>query len=336
MDSLKLAETLEYAIEHDLPTFVWGKPGIGKTQIVRQVAAKLGRKCLSLTLATMESVDLRGLPMHAPKGVEWARPDFLVRLDELGDGAVLFVDEANANAQSVQVPLMQLVLERHIGPHALPDGTRIVMAGNRMSDKAAAQRMNTALADRLFHVDFEASLKPWLKWASSAGVHPAVLAFLMLRGEGNVNRPGLFDPEQTPLADQRSRPGPRAWTDAARAVDAPDSVRFGLIAGRVGEAAAAEFEGFLKVFRSLPPIPQIIAKPDTATVPDEPSLQYAVSVALGHAANPANLAAVSQYMGRVGREFQIVTMTDAVRRKPELAETPAYIRWAAANADVAI
>lgn len=336
MDAIKLTESLSYAIEHDLPVMLWGDTGIGKTEIVKQVAAALGRPCLVETLATMESVDLRGLPMNGADGVVWNRPDFLVRLDKLGKGAVLFVDEANANPPSVQVPIMQLVLNRHIGPHELPEGTRIVMAGNRMTDRAAAQRMNKALEDRLFHLDLEASLKPWLAWAAKANLHPAILAFLMLRGEGNVDRPGLFIWRDAKSQDQRSRPGPRAWASVASVVDAPDSIRFGLVAGRVGEAAAAEFEGFLSVFRNLPPIPQIIAKPDTAPVPSEPSLQYAVSVALGHAANAANLAAVSQYMARVGREFQIVTMTDAVRRKPALAETPAYIRWAAANADVAI
>jgi hypothetical protein len=284
----------------------------------------------------MESVDLRGLPRLTGNGVAWERPDFLVRLDAMGEGAVLFVDEANANGQSVQIPLMQLVLKRRIGPHELPKGKRLVLAGNRMADRAAAQRMNTALADRLFHVDFEASLKPWLAWASHAGLHPALLAFLMLRGEGNINRPGLFNQFDPAQADQRSRPGPRAWAAVSKAVDAPDSIRFGLIAGRVGEAAAGEFEGFLKVYRTLPPIQQIIGNPAGAPVPTEPSIQYAISVALGNAANAANFAAVLQYMARVGKEFQIVTATDAVRRKPDLCETPAFINWAASNADVAI
>jgi hypothetical protein len=104
----------------------------------------------------------------------------------------------------------------------------------------------------------------------------------------------------------------------------------------VGDAAAAEFEGFVRVYRSLPPILSIINNPTGAPVPSDPSTQYAVAVALSRASNPANFQNVLSYMRRVGREFEIVTVTDAIRRNPELCNTQAFIHWAASNADVAI
>ena len=111
-----------------------------------------------------------------------------------------------------------------------------------------------------------------------------------------------------------------------------------LVAGLVGEAAAGEFEGFVRIYKALPPIQQIIGAPDTAPVPSErdASTQYAVAVALSRASNAANFAAVLRYMARVGSEFETVTATDAVRRNPSLASTPAFIQWAASHADVAI
>lgn len=336
MDAIKLAESLDYCLANDLPAMIWGDVGIGKTDIAKQRAKACSAGTVVFTPATYESVDLRGIPSDKDgKEVIWLKPDFIADLYRAGPRPVLIIDEVNTN-KGIEVPLMQLILTRQIGPHKLPDGTRLLMTGNRMIDRGAANKMNKALEDRMFHLDLEASLKPWLAWAAGANIHPAILAFLMLRGEGNQDRPGLFICRDPKKQDQRSRPGPRAWASVSPCVDAPDSIRFGLIAGRVGEAAAGEFEGFLQVFRSMPPIPQIIAKPDTAPVPSEPSLRYAVSVALGHAANPVNLASVARYMLRVGKEFQIVTMTDAVRRKPELCETPAYIQWAATNADIAI
>lgn len=331
-------ETLAFSLANDVPCFLWGAPGIGKTDMVESAAAEAGRPCLTETLSTMEPVDLRGLPRTdaTTDSVRWSLPDFMARLHAMGPNPVLFVDEANANAAAIQVPLMQLALKRRIGPHALPDGCSVVLAGNRQGDRAAAQRMPTALANRLQHIDVEPELKAWLGWAASVALHPMVCAFLMLRGEGTTNRPGLlhqFDPSKPEV---RAFPSPRSWVQAARWADAPDHLRFGGIAGIVGEAAAAEFEGFVRVYRSLPPILSIISNPDTAAVPSDPSTQYAVAVALSRAANGANFANVLRYMSRVGREFEIVTATDAIRRHPDLTDTPAFIHWAARNADVAI
>lgn len=332
-------EQLRYCIRFNRPAFVWGGPGIGKTDTGEGAFADEGMPCLTETLGTMESVDLRGLPFRDGDSVKWSMPDFLARLWQMskdnGGPCGLFIDEANANAQSLQVPLMQLALKRRIGPHALPPECRVIFAGNRLSDRAAAQRMPTALANRLTHLHAEPDLKGFLAWAASVNLHPVVCALLMLRGEGTPHRPGLlyqFDATK----DEAAFPSPRSWAQAAPFFDAPDSIRFGLVAGTVGEGAAAEAEGFLKIYKNLPPIVSIIANPTNSPVPSDPSTQYAVAVALSRAANPANFAAVLQYMGRVGREFQIVTATDAVRRNPGLAETPAWIHWAAANSDVTI
>jgi len=335
MDAIGIASALDYALEHDLPTMLWGDTGIGKTDLVKQAGARAGRQVRTITPATYESVDLRGLPVDRGDRVDWTRPDFVADLFNMGAEPVLFVDEINTN-KALEVPLMQLILTRSIGPHKLPEGTRIVCAGNRTTDRAAAQRMGKALEDRLFHLDYEASLDSWLPWAATNGVHPAIIAFLRWRGKDSPGRPGLFIWRSKESQDMRSRPGPRAWAACSPVVDAPAALRFAFMSGRVGEAAAVEFEGFLDVWKNLPPIPQIIAKPDTCKIPSELSLQYAVSVALGHAADPVNIAAICQYMGRVGAEFQTVTMTDAVRRRADIAETPAYIRWAAQNSHLAI
>lgn len=329
-----VSAALAFNINANVPTFLMGPPGIGKTDMVADAAKSLGLSLHVETLATMEPVDLRGLPFREGDAVKWSKPEFLARLESLGASSVLFIDEANANAQAMQVPLMQLVLARRIGPHELPPGCRIVLAGNRQADRAAATRIPTALANRLCFLDVEPDLKAWLSWAAAADIHPAVVAFLMLRGEGTHSRPGLLFNFDVAKADARSFATPRAWAAVSRVVDAPDVIRPEIVKGLVGDIAAAEFEGFLQVYRSLPPLPQILADPDSAPVPSDPSIQYAVAVALSRASNPATFGNALRYMARIGTEFAIVTATDAVRRKPELAETPAYIRFAAANAEV--
>jgi DNA polymerase III delta prime subunit len=341
-----------HAIEADIPVMFHGSPGTGKTEALEALARDMGLPCLTETLSTMESVDLRGLPKLDGDSVVWAKPDFLLRLERLcaqsADGrALFFIDEINSNGQSVQVPLMQLFRKRAIGPHVLPAGVRLAAAGNLQSDRAAAQRMGTALANRMCHLPIEPptdteSVREWCKWAASVGLHPMVIALMMLRGAENGVRgqpgyqPGLlfnFNPDD-PTAPAFA--SPRSVAEVAKIADAPDASRFHLVRGLAGEAFATEFEGFVKVYRSAPPVLQIIANPTGAKVPQEPGVQYAVSLALARAANPGNFSAVLTYMQRVGREFEIVTATDAIRRNPDLTDTPAFINWAARNADVTI
>lgn len=347
MNLQSAGDALAIALKADVPVMLHGAPGIGKTELIEATAAKVGLPCLTEVLATMEAVDLRGLPVISGGSVAWSKPDFLARLEALGTEGVLFIDEANSNGQSVQIPLMQLAWKRQIGPHAIPPGWRIVMAGNRQSDRAAAQRMGTALANRLCHLDIEPPNSPegvraWAKWAAGAGIHPMVVAFIMLRGapSGVQGRPGYqpgllfaFNPDD---ASARAFPTPRAWSQVSKVADAPDAIRMHLVAGLVGEAAATEFEGFVRVYRSAPPVLAIISNPSGAKVPTEPGVQFAVALALARAADPGNFSAVVTYMQRVGREFEIVTVTDAIRRNPHLTDTSAFISWAARNADVTI
>jgi hypothetical protein len=345
-------ETAMHCVDLDIPVHLSGAPGIGKTDGMGGAARSRGYGFQAETLGTMESVDLRGLPGHDGNGgVVWSKPDFLVRLDKLAAEfshtlVVFMIDEINANGASVQVPCMALIRERHLGPHYLPANVRIVTAGNRGSDRAAAQRMGTALANRLCHVEVDSpacveGVKEWCAWGASNNVHPMMLAFMMLRGapSGIPGQPGYqpgllhhFDPS----SPEPAFPSPRSNTEVAKACDKPKHVRRAIARGCSGEIFAAEFEGFAEIYASLPPILSILSNPNGAKVPgnDQPAAQYAVSMALGRAANPQNFAAVLTYMGRVGREFEIVTVTDALRRCPDLTDTPAFINWAARNGDV--
>lgn len=330
-------DDLQFCLEHGLSPMLEGPPGVGKTDMVELVAARVGRPLVTDTLATQESVDLRGLPYRENGATGWSRPEFLERLWSAGPEPILFWDEANAVSQSLQVPLMQMTLAGVVGPHKLPKGTTVVLAGNRVTDRAAAQRQGTALASRLHFIPVEPDLKSWLAWAARKDVSPIIRAFLMLRGEDVGGRPGMlcnFDPTKP---EARSFACPRSWAQASPIVDkASDAQRLRMLRHKVGDAAAMEIEGFIRVYKTLPPIPAIIADPKSCAIPQEPSAQYALAAALARAANPANFGAVLTYMGRVGAEFQTVTATDAVRRNNDLAHTTAYIDWASVHADVAI
>jgi hypothetical protein len=139
-----------------------------------------------------------------------------------------------------------------------------------------------------------------------------------------------------PDADARAFPTPRAWEKVSRIVSAPDSVRATLVAAIVGDAAAGEFEGFFRIWRSLPPIADIVANPDGAPVPVEPSTQYAVSIALARYSTALNFSAVHRYLARLPREMGILATMEATRRLPALRATAAFIAWATLNQDVTL
>ncbi|GAB5446817.1 AAA family ATPase [Gymnodinialimonas sp.] len=214
-----------------------GRPGVGKTEIVQQLAAEIGAELFDLRLTTIEPQDLRGLPFydHDTHKTVWYRPEDLP--DGLGP-AILFLDELTAASPSLQPTVYGLLQERRVGRHTLPDHVLIVAAGNTVDDGAVAYEMGTALSDRLVHVVVQADAEDWLRsYAPNAGIHPTVAAFLR-------TRPDLL--ETTEAALRRGEAvacTPRSWVRVSKIMGlATDrATRQIMIAGTVGEAAAAEF-----------------------------------------------------------------------------------------------
>ncbi|MFP4240302.1 MAG: AAA family ATPase [Rhodosalinus sp.] len=215
-----------------------GRPGVGKTQIVQELAEKIGARLFDLRLTTIEPQDLRGLPYydHEARRTVWYRPEDLP--DDPDRPAVLFLDELTAAPPHLQPTVYGLLQERRVGRHRLPPSVLVVAAGNTVEDGAVAYDMGTALSDRLIHLAVRASAEDWLtNYAPRRGIAPAVTAFL--RG-----RPDLLDTTERSLRDGTLIAcTPRSWervSDILRAV--PDRrLRQPMVAGTVGEAAAAEF-----------------------------------------------------------------------------------------------
>lgn len=215
-----------------------GRPGVGKTQIVQQLAENIGARLFDLRLTTIEPQDLRGLPYydHDQKKTLWYRPEDLP--DDPANPSVLFLDELTAAAPQVQPTVYGLLQERRVGRHLLPDNVLIVAAGNTVEDGAVAYEMGTALSDRLVHLHVRASATDWLEnYAVPRGLHPAVIAFIRTRADL------LETSEQALSQGQMIAATPRSWERVSRIMETiPDRrQRDIMVAGTVGEAAAAEF-----------------------------------------------------------------------------------------------
>lgn len=215
-----------------------GRPGVGKTQIVQQLADEIGARLFDLRLTTIEPQDLRGLPYydHDAGKTVWYRPEDLP--DDPAQPAILFLDELTAASPYLQPTVYGLLQERRVGRHRLPDSVFIVAAGNTVDDGAVAYEMGTALSDRLVHVHLRATAQDWLEhFAIPRGLHPAVTAFL--RG-----RPDLLETtEDTMKRGDMIACTPRSWervSDIMGTVSERNAQR-AMVAGTLGIAVAAEF-----------------------------------------------------------------------------------------------
>jgi hypothetical protein len=327
MKPSRIIETLKTLIEVRQPVFVWGAPGVGKSQVVAQVARQEGLELVDVRAVLLDPVDLRGLPrIDDNNRACWCPPEFL----PTGGKGILFLDELNAAPPLVQAACYQLVLDRQLGEYRLPDGWSIVAAGNRETDRAVTHRMPSALANRFVHLNFEVDGAEWLTWARGVGIAAEVSAFIRFR----PNLLHAFDPQK----DDKAFPTPRSWEFVSRIMNGRAAVfpNLELIAGAIGEGAAAEFCGFLKIHRKLPDPQMLIDNPETAQVPEDPATLYAVCELLAEKTDSGNLHGIMTYAGRLPPEFSVLLVRDAVRANGAIIDTPDFNDWAIAHADVLI
>jgi len=327
MKASNISKSLEQLITLKQPVFLWGPPGVGKSQVVAQSAKSQGLDLIDIRAILLDPVDLRGLPRISSDGLsEWCIPSFLPQ-----DGSgILFLDELNAAPPLVQAACYQLVLDRRLGEYVLPDGWSIIAAGNREKDRSVTHRMPSALANRFVHIDFAVDFDEWLLWAVEMEMAPEIIAFLRFR-------PALlhdFEPERS----SKAFPSPRSWEFASGILKSstdPD-IFSELLAGTVGKGAAKEFSGFMKIWQDLPEIEDIIENPGQVEIPTNPAVLFAVCEMVGRAATMERGDKVLIFAGRLPDEFSVLLVREAVRHCRGLADSDSFAGWATKHADVLV
>ncbi|WP_415716703.1 AAA family ATPase [Maridesulfovibrio sp.] len=320
-----IADSLRILIKSQQPTFLWGPPGVGKSQIVAQVAKRHDLELIDLRAVLLDPVDLRGLPRISDTGeASWCPPSFL---PTKGAG-ILFLDELNAAPPLVQAACYQLVLDRKLGEYELPQGWTVIAAGNRESDKAVTHRMPSALANRFVHLDFEVSVENWLDWASQNNIADELQAFIKFR-------PGLLH-DFDPARNEKAFPSPRSWEFVSRIIKSGPSpeVEFELFKGTVGEGAAAEFTGFCKIYRKLPDPEFVLKSPDKVAIPEDPATIYALCESVGAKTSADTAESVMVFASRLPAEFAVLLVRNAVKKDRSIVASEGFQHWATANSDI--
>ncbi len=316
MNPTKARLAITAALKSDVPIFLWGQPGVGKSDTIRQIAGDFGVPVIDIRAAQLDPVDLRGIPNVLDGRTYWNPPAVL----DIGKPAFLFLDELPQAPQLVQAALFQLVLDRRVGELSLHPGVRVIAAGNRMEDRSATNRMPAALANRFIHLEIEADIDSWVHWAAGAGIEPDLIAFLQYRPDLLSD----FNPER------RENPTPRSWEYVDRIIKKSDSsIQSELISATVGSGAAAQFIAYRRRFAALIHLDQIIADAKSAPIPDKADELFAVSALLAARITEKNARPCFTYLARLPADFQAATVTQLVRRNPDIQSNPAFIAWSA-------
>ena len=235
--TLKQAKKLIQCMAQEQSFLFLSAPGVGKSEMVAQAAAEAGLPCRSLLGTQIAPEDVSGIPRIVGERSVFCPPRIL--LPENPEPFCLFLDELPACAPDVQKAFYSLLLERRLGEHALPPGTWVVAAGNRMQDRALVRSMSSALVNRVTILHLRVDADEWQAWAAKNGVRVEIRNFVAHMPNA-LMRPVPGEP--VPFST------PRAWALLSRALDLAEGAgilsretRRALAFGRVSAEDAAVF-----------------------------------------------------------------------------------------------
>ena len=260
------------------PLFLWGPPGIGKSDLISGITKELNGKMYDLRLAQMDPTDIRGIPYYnKEKGLmDWAPPIDLPSEEDASKYpvVVLFLDEMNSAAPSVQAAAYQLILNRRIGKYELPNNVVMVAAGNREGDRGVTYRMPAPLANRFVHLEMRVDFDSWLQWAANNNIHKDVIGYISFAKQDLYD----FDPKSA----SRSFATPRSWTFVSDLLedDLTESTVTDLVAGTIGDGVAVKFMAHRKIASRMPKPSEILAGKVKDLDVKEVSAMYSLTISM--------------------------------------------------------
>ena len=261
-------------LKNKLVPLISGQPGVGKSDVIREVAEEFNLKVIDLRLAQCEPSDLMGIPFKHKDKAEFVPFDtFPLEEDTVPEGYkgwLLFLDEIkNADVQ-VQNAAYKLILDRMVGNHKLHDKCLIVAAGNREEDNTFVTPMPSALKSRMVHLNVKLDFDTWMNWAQSNNIDSRITSFLNYK-------PSFLATNHTDNSED-TYACPRTWEFANRFIknqaDISDMTTKALLHGTVGAGAATEFNSFVKYFSQIPSYEEIVKNPKKAKKPKSNSTDY--------------------------------------------------------------
>ena len=249
--------------------YISGPPGIGKTALFEQMAKEIEAGYEVFLTATMDPTDVCGVPMAMGDMTRFLPPERLMRLTNKYPSDVPTIatfEDLPACSEQVFAALFRLFHEREVGGYKIRDNVLMCATGNRSEDRAGAQELPTALANRFVHFEQLVDTEEWSQWAMMNGIDPMVIAFVSQTGGSKYLH--KFDPN----AGDPCFASPRSVAKASvlyKAFQGYDREMVAALAGSCGEDWANGFLTFHKLREKMIPIKEILENPDKVKTPKE-------------------------------------------------------------------
>lgn len=329
MNSINLHKALVPLIEAQIPTFIWGSPGVGKSSLVSQIADEKNMRFIDLRLSLLDPTDLRGVPFfdNETKSSIWAKPEFLPDTNT-NDYGILFLDEINSAPPTIQAAAYQLILDRKIGEYNLPKNFSIIAAGNYENDRGVTYRMPTPLANRFVHLNFDLDFDSWKNWAFKANIDQRIISYLSYKPSNLFT----FDPR----SKEKSFATPRSWkyVDDILKSSLDECLLENVITGAIGKDSSIEFLNYCKVLDEIPNIQDILSGKDIE-LPEKNSVLYAMCIGIVYALkeNPSkeNISNIINFAITLTGEFSMMLMKDCQIEGIDMESNPSWKDWVDAH-----
>jgi len=325
-----LIASIQAMVKVGRSVYVAGKPGNGKSTICHTAVRGIeggswGYREIHGPTMLVEDMGIL-FPNKTDDKLSYRLADWWPIEGECEEQGVLCFDDRDKCDINLQKVIANIQQARHLHGHKLPDGWSVIATGNRLEDRSGSARLLGHLANRETQITLEANLPDFSAWGLDNGVNPILLAYLQMRPDQLHD----YDP------NREQNPSPRSWVEGVSNLIGivPAEAQFEVFKGSVGEGAAAEFTGFMKIWRDLPSIESILRSPDTADVPSEGPVLYALAGAIAEAATIANFDGLIRYVNRLPKEFGAITVSFAARKNVDLTDTKAFNKWAVVNHDL--
>jgi hypothetical protein len=313
-------------------------PGIGKSDLARQIAKAENLELIDCRLSSADPTDLNGFPMIITKDKNvLARlkagyvpmDTFPVEGDEIPEGRrgwLLLLDELNSAPLTVQAAAYKLILDKMVGMYRLHKNVAIIAAGNLATDKAYVNKLGTAMQSRMSHLEIRVCPEAWMRWANTHDVDHRVKSFIKFKPALLHN----FDPNHTDMTFAC----PRTWHFTSKIIKPMATIeitKLPVLAGTVGNGAGREFYSYTKIYGEIPTLEQILADPRRVPFGAEPSMHYALSGLVGYHMKPANADTLMQFLCRLDIDFQVVTLRTAIAKDAEVRKARSVSEWITKN-----
>ena len=318
VNTVQLRELIPHVMAPRLTPMIHGSPGIGKSDIVRQIAKHFNLELITYILSNRDPVDIIGFPtLVQDKTRSDTAPPLIFpiagdKLPEGKNGWLLFFDEINSAPAMMQAASYHVILDKMVGNKTLHKNVATIAAGNLDTDNAIVNQLSTAMQSRLIHFKLKVSLDGFLNWGHENNLDYRPLSFVKFQPELLHN----FDPDH----DDLTFPCPRTWEFTSKIVKPMTEIHqamLPIIAGTVGEAAAQQFMSYIKIMQLLPTIENILKNPLGIALPNDPSAIHAIGGLISHHLSVENASILLQLIDRFPVEFQIVSIQDAFKRQED-------------------